>query len=177
TKSDLADPDLALLEASELFPDAEAVAVSARTGQGLDGLRAALDRAAAALASRADGAAPARLHVDRVFTIRGSGTVVTGTLWSGDIGRGDEMELLPARRRVRVRGVQVHDEAVDRAPAGQRVAVNLTGVGVGEASRGDVLASAASGLAPTYRLDASLSFVESEPEHSERVQIHHGTRE
>ena len=174
TKCDLADPEPAMLECADLLPEASSiVAVSSRTGQGLDDLRAALDQAAAEVRSRAERASPARLHVDRVFTIRGAGTVVTGTLWSGDIGRGDEMELLPARRRVRVRGVQVHDEAVDRAPAGQRVAVNLTGVGVGEASRGDVLASAASGLAPTYRLDASLSFVESEPEHSERVQIHH----
>ena len=178
TKCDLADPEPAMLECADLLPGASSiVAVSSRTGQGLDDLRAALDQAAAEVRSRAERASPARLHVDRVFTIRGAGTVVTGTLWSGDIGRGDEMELLPARRRVRVRGVQVHDEAVDRAPAGQRVAVNLTGVGVGEASRGDVLASAASGLAPTYRLDASLSFVEGEPEHSERVQIHHGTRE
>ena len=72
TKSDLADPDLALIEASELFPASEAVAVSARTGQGIEDLRAALDRASAAVASRADATdSPARLHVDRVFTIRG----------------------------------------------------------------------------------------------------------
>jgi selenocysteine-specific elongation factor len=112
-----------------------------------------------------------------VFTVRGAGTVVTGTLWSGLVCRGDEMELLPDRRRVRVRGVQVHDQAVDRAAAGQRVAVNLTGVEVRSVSRGDVLASATSGLLPSYRFDASLSFADGEPEHSERVQIHHGTRE
>jgi len=99
TKSDLADPDLALIEASELLPDAEAVAVSARTGAGLEELRAALERAAATVDSRAQAAAPVRLHVDRVFTIRGAGTVVTGTLWSGQVGRGDELELLPAGRR------------------------------------------------------------------------------
>jgi selenocysteine-specific elongation factor len=73
--------------------------------------------------------------------------------------------------------VEVHDEAVDRAAAGQRVAVNLTGVGVRELARGDVLASAASGLAPSYRVDASLSFADRQPEHADRVQIHHGTRE
>ena len=95
TKSDLADPELALIEASELLPGAEVIAVSARTGAGIDDLRAALDRACAVLESRADVAAPARLHIDRVFTIRGAGTVVTGTLWSGEIGRGDELELLP----------------------------------------------------------------------------------
>ncbi len=178
TKSDLADPDLALIEASELLPDAEAVAVSARTGAGLDELRVALERACATVASRADADAPARLHVDRVFTIRGAGTVVTGTLWSGQIGRGDELELLPPGRRVRVRGVQVHDQPVDRAPAGQRVAVNLTGTAVDEIERGDVLVSGHGGVRATYRFDAELDFrPDAEPEHGERVQIHHGTRE
>src|SRR5579884_1463896 len=80
TKSDVIDPEMALLEAEELLPGVEAVAVSARSGAGLDELRSALDRAAAAVASRADDGAPTRLHVDRVFTIRGAGTVVTGTL-------------------------------------------------------------------------------------------------
>jgi selenocysteine-specific elongation factor len=178
TKSDLADPDLALIEASELLPGAEAVAVSARTGAGLDELRAALERACETVASRAIAGAAARLHVDRVFTIRGAGTVVTGTLWSGQIGRGDELELLPAGRRVRVRGVQVHDQPVDRAPAGQRVAVNLTGTSVGEIERGDVLVSGDGGLRVSYRVDAELEFrPDTEPEHGDRVQIHHGTRE
>ncbi len=178
TKSDLADPDLALIEASELLPDAEAVAVSARTGAGLDELRAALERASASVASRADPDAPARLHVDRVFTIRGAGTVVTGTLWSGEVGRGDELELLPPGRRVRVRGVQVHDQPVDRAPAGQRVAVNLTGTAVDEIDRGDVLVSGHGSLRASYRVDAELEFrPDAEPEHGDRVQVHHGTRE
>jgi selenocysteine-specific elongation factor len=179
TKTDLADPDLALLEASELLPEAEAVAVSARTGAGLDELRAALERVCAAVDSRADAdAAPVRLHVDRVFTIRGAGTVVTGTLWSGQVGRGDELELLPAGRRVRVRGVQVHDQPVDRAPAGQRVAVNLTGTAVDEIERGDVLVSGDGNLRVTYRVDAELEFrPDGQPEHGDRVQIHHGTRE
>ncbi|MGN6870786.1 MAG: selenocysteine-specific translation elongation factor [Solirubrobacteraceae bacterium] len=178
TKSDLADPDLALIEASELLPEAEAVAVSARTGAGLDELRSALERACETVAARADANAAARLHVDRVFTIRGAGTVVTGTLWSGEIGRGDELELLPAGRRVRVRGVQVHDQPVDRAPAGQRVAVNLTGTAVDEIERGDVLVSGDGKLRVTYRVDAELEFrPDDEPEHGDRVQIHHGTRE
>jgi selenocysteine-specific elongation factor len=179
TKSDLADPEVALIEASELFPDSEAVAVSARTGEGIEELRAALDRACAAIGSRADAASSAaRLHIDRVFTIRGAGTVVTGTLWTGAIGRGDELEVLPQGRRVRVRGVQVHDESVDRAPAGQRVAVNLTGVAVDEIDRGDVLVGNGSKVRPSYRVDAKLDFAaHEEPEHGERVQIHHGTRE
>ncbi len=178
TKSDLADPDVALIEASELYPDSEVVAVSARTGAGLDELRASLERAAASVASRADAeSAAARLHIDRVFTIRGAGTVVTGTLWAGQIGRGDELELLPQGRRVRVRGVQVHDQPVDRAPAGQRVAVNLTGTAVDEIERGDVLVSGGGGVWPTYRVDVDLEFAGREADPGERVQIHHGTRE
>ncbi len=177
TKSDLADPEVALIEASELFPASEAVAVSARTGDGIEELRAALDRAAGNVAARADSEAAARLHVDRVFTIRGAGTVVTGTLWSGEIGHGDELTLLPQGRRVRVRGVQVHDQPLERAPAGQRVAVNLTGLAVAEIERGDVLVGTESGLRPSYRVDAELEFGEEEPEHGARVQVHHGTRE
>jgi len=178
TKSDLADPELALLEASELMPEAEAVAVSARTGAGLDELRAALDRAAGAVDSRADGDGAVRLHIDRVFTIRGAGTVVTGTLWSGAIGRGDELTVLPGMRRARVRGVQVHDQPVDLADAGQRVAVNLTGLATDEIDRGDVLVASNGGVRPTYRIDAELEFdPDAEPDTGDRVQIHHGTRE
>jgi selenocysteine-specific elongation factor len=174
TKSDLADPEVALLEAAELLPAPDAIPVSARTGEGLGELRAALDRAAGTVVSRAIRGGPARLHIDRVFTIRGAGTVVTGTLWSGEVTRGQELELLPGGRRVRVRGVQVHDQPVDHAAAGGRVAVNLTGVSVDQVARGDVLASAASGLAATYLIDAQLDF---DPEHGDRVQVHHGTRE
>jgi selenocysteine-specific elongation factor len=113
-----------------------------------------------------------------VFSIRGAGTVVTGTLWSGEVGRGDELMLLPVGRRVRVRGVQVHDQAVERAAAGQRVAINLTGISLAEVSRGDVLASAQPTIAPTYRIDAALQWEpDAEPASGERVQVHHGTRE
>ena len=177
TKSDLGDPEIAMLEASELLPGAEAVAVSARTGDGLEELRAALDRAAGSVDSRADASGLARLHVDRAFTIRGAGTVVTGTLWSGQVARGDEVVLLPGDRRARVRGVQVHDQPLEEAAAGQRVALNLTGVSVDEVRRGDVVAAGASDVRPGYLLDARLEFSGREPEHGDRVQIHHGTRE
>jgi selenocysteine-specific elongation factor len=177
TKSDLADPGPAREASSELFPNAELVPVSARTGAGLDELREALDRAAESSGSTTN-AGGARLHVDRVFTIRGAGTVLTGTLWSGEVGRGDELLLLPAGRSVRVRGVQVHDRSLTRAAAGQRVAVNLTGVALGEVARGDVLSSADAGLRPTYRIDAALQWEpDGEPAPGERVQVHHGTRE
>jgi selenocysteine-specific elongation factor len=177
TKCDLADPDAARREAAELLPGAEIVSVSARTGAGLNELRGALDRVAAVVPSRAETPGGARLHIDRVFTIRGAGTVVTGTLWSGRIVRGDALELLPRGRRVRAREVQVHDRSVERAEAGQRVAVNLAGIGVGELARGDVLIGLASGPSEAYRLDAELSFEDAEPAGGERVQIHHGTRE
>ncbi len=186
TKSDLADPEAAALEAAQLLPGAQPIPVSARTGAGLDDLRAALDRVARTIPSRAVKPGPARLHIDRVFTIRGAGTVVTGTLWSGTIGRSDELQLLPSGRRVRVRGVHVHDEAVQRASAGQRVAINLTNAAVSDVDRGDVLAALGPGLAPTFLIDAELEFGERErerererrePQHGDRVQVHHGTRE
>ena len=177
TKSDVANPETAAIEAGELLPDAVVVAVSARTGEGLDELRAALDQVAAPIHSRAEQNGHPRLHIDRAFTIRGAGTVVTGTLWAGSIGRGDELALLPAGRRARVRGVQIHDQAVERARAGQRVAVNLTAMAVADVARGDVLTSADSDLRPTYLIDAQLEFPEREPEHGDRVQVHHGTRE
>jgi selenocysteine-specific elongation factor len=177
TKADLADPELAMLEASELLPGAELVAVSARTGAGLDTLRHTLDRVAAALVSRGGAGGAARLHIDRAFTIRGAGTVVTGTLWSGALARGDELVILPSGREARVRGVQVHDESVERAAAGQRVAVNLVGVSVDEVARGDVLVGAGGDVRPTYLIDARLELGDRELEHGDRVQVHHGTGE
>ncbi len=177
TKSDLADHAPAEMEASDLLPGVDVVPVSVRTGDGLAALLAALDRVTQSVGSRADAPGPARLHIDRVFTIRGAGTVVTGTLWSGSIARGDTLELLPGGRRVRVRGVQVHGEALAGAAAGQRIAVNLTGIGRAEISRGQVLTSAGSEFRPTYVIDAELTFGPDEPAPGERVQIHHGTRE
>jgi selenocysteine-specific elongation factor len=180
TKADLADPELALAEAADLLPDAEAVAVSARTGAGLDELAAALDRAAAKLPSRASAAGALRLHVDRSFTIRGAGTVVTGTLWSGTAAPGDEVVLLPQGRRTRVRAVQVHAAPAERADAGQRVALNLAGVAVGEVARGDVVVAAGGDQPrPTFRIDAALEWArpDARPDGGARVAVHHGTRE
>ncbi|HZO77318.1 MAG TPA: selenocysteine-specific translation elongation factor, partial [Solirubrobacteraceae bacterium] len=175
TKSDAADPVVAAAEVAELLPGIPVIPVSARTGEGVGDLRGALDQAALQVRGRAGEAVPdavSRLHVDRVFTIRGAGTVVTGTLWSGEVGRGDELVLLPTGRRVRVRGVQVHDQPVTRASAGQRVAVNLTGTAVTDVARGDVLASAQPDIAPTYRMDAALRWEpDAEPASGERVQV------
>jgi selenocysteine-specific elongation factor len=174
TKADVADPALAVAEAAELLPGAEVVACSARTGAGVEDVRAALDRVAAGVPGRGDGDGGTVLHVDRAFTIRGAGTVVTGTLWSGAVAAGDRLVLLPADRPVRVRSVQVHDEPVERAGAGQRVALNLAGVAVREVARGDVVA-APGAVAPARLLDCALTLREAR--HGMRAHVHHGTRE
>jgi selenocysteine-specific elongation factor len=178
TKADRADPAGATAQAAALLPGAEVVPVSAKTGAGIGELRTALERAADRAAARtAEGGL--RLHVDRVFTIRGAGTVVTGTLWSGVAERGAEVTILPGGRRSRVRGVQVHDSSVERAEAGQRVALNLVGVEVREVARGDVVVGAGVDVAPAYRVDAALTWADPalRPDHGDRVQVHHGTRE
>jgi selenocysteine-specific elongation factor len=156
TKADAVDEEtleLALEEARELVPGAEVVAVSAKTGAGLDELRAALAR----LPVTERGATGAtRLYVDRAFTLQGVGTVATGTLWSGAISVGDALRAEPSGRAVRVRSVQVHDAPVERAEAGQRVAVNLPAVERRELARGDVLVEPGS-YASSYRLDVRLT--------------------
>ena len=175
TKADLVDEEtleLARVEAEELVPGAPVVATSARTGAGLEELRAALVEVAAGVARpEADG--PARLHVDRAFTLRGIGTVATGTLWSGTIGEGDELRVEPRGRSVRVRSVQVHDRPVERAEAGQRVAVALPGVERQELRRGDVLATPGA-FRPSFRVDVVLEALGEIPP---RVMLHHGTAE
>jgi selenocysteine-specific elongation factor len=179
TKADMASPDRALEEAAALLPGAEAVAVSARTGDGLEALRAALERAASQVPGRAGAAGGLRLHVDRAFSVRGAGTVVTGTLWSGEAARGAAVTVLPAGRRARVRAVEVHDAPVERAAAGERVALNLAGLDRHEVARGDVIVAAADGIAPTYRVDAALAWAapDARPDGGARVAVHHGTRE
>ncbi len=175
TKSDLVDEEtlgLARIEAEELVPGAPVVVTSARTGAGLDELRAALAEVAAGTEQHpADG--PARLHIDRSFTLRGIGTVVTGTLWSGTIGDGDELRVEPQGRTVRVRSVQVHDRPVERAGAGQRVAVSLPGVERREIKRGEVLVTPGA-FRPSFRLDVALEGAGDLPD---RIQLHHGTAE
>jgi selenocysteine-specific elongation factor len=199
TKADLADPAEAAAQAAELLPGCEIVACSARTGEGLGDVVAALERLAAgvpgrsasssagpsgatARGGRAGSISAARspaddapvLHVDRVFTVAGRGTVVTGTLWSGVLATGAALELSPGARAVRVRGLEVHGRPQERAGAGQRVAVALSGVRRREVSRGDVLAAPGSRVERAV-LDCALDL--REPRHGERVHVHHGTRE
>jgi selenocysteine-specific elongation factor len=170
TKVDLVDDEtraLAAAAAEELVPSAPLIEVSATTGEGITELRAAL----AAVTSEATcltsgvqihplsqtppGDSPV-LHVDRVFTIAGHGTVVTGTLWSGRIERGQRVTVLPSGREARVRSIEVHDQALEVAEAHQRVALNLGGIERGEIGRGDVIATDTAGVEATYRLDVDL---------------------
>jgi selenocysteine-specific elongation factor len=185
TKVDLADPDtldVVRLDVQELvagsfLEQAPVVAVSARTGEGLEGLRAALARVAGrASPRRADG--PARIPVDRVFSVKGFGTVVTGTLASGTLHTDAEVIALPRRRPLRVRGLQVHGQPTTTAVAGQRVALNLSGIELGEIARGESLCEPGA-FEPTRRLDAVLELVAgTRPlKHGARVRFHQGTTE
>ncbi len=149
TKVDLIDDpewlDLVTLDVAELLSetalaDSPIIPVSARTGEGLDDLLAALADALAGRPAQADRGRP-HLPVDRVFTVSGFGTVVTGTLTGGALRVGDEVAIQPAGGHARIRGLQVHKETVDRATPGSRVAVNLSGVDKQDIQRGDVLAA------------------------------------
>jgi selenocysteine-specific elongation factor len=175
TKADAARPGRlseALVEARQLVPDAEPVAVSAKTGSGLADLLAALSRASDGIEPRpADG--PTRLFLDRAFKLRGIGTVATGTLWSGSIGPGDMLTAEPGALPVRVRSVEVHDEAVERAEAGQRVAVALPRVPVARLPRGTALVEPGA-YDVSYRLDLALDEAAPVPA---RVTAHHGSAE
>ncbi|MGA2348512.1 MAG: selenocysteine-specific translation elongation factor, partial [Candidatus Sulfotelmatobacter sp.] len=148
TKSDAVDAetlDVVRLEVEEFLHGTfldnpnSIVAVSSLTGAGLDDLKHALIAAAAEVRPR-DSRALARLPVDRVFTMKGFGTVVTGTLVAGTIHREEELEVFPTGQRVRVRGVQVHGQSADSAVAGQRTALNLAGASTDDLSRGMTLA-------------------------------------
>lgn len=154
------------------------VPVSSKTGEGLNGLLEELARLAAQVQERsADGVF--RLPIDRVFTIKGFGTVVTGTLISGSIRTDDTVEILPQQVTARVRNVQIHDQPVEMASAGQRTALNLHGVEKTSIQRGDILTEP-NLLKPTYMLDAYLSLVanaDKPMKDRSRVRFHHGTSE
>jgi len=146
------------------------VAVSSLTGAGIDELKRELARVAGEVPAR-DSTAIARLPIDRVFTMKGFGTVVTGTLISGAIHKEDELEVFPGGRRVRVRGVQVHGKSAEQAFAGQRTALNLAGATTEELARGMMLAPASTFFSSS-RLDVELSLLPSAKALRDRARVH-----
>jgi selenocysteine-specific elongation factor len=188
TKSDAVDAetlDVVRLEVEDFLrgtflepPKAPLMAVSSLTGAGLDDLKHAMIAATGEVEPR-DSRALARLPIDRVFTMKGFGTVVTGTLISGTIHREEELEVFPTARRVRVRGVQVHGQSADSAVAGQRTALNLTNVSTDDLKRGMTLAPTAA-LVATRRMDVRLRLLASAPrplKNKARVHFHCYTME
>ena len=187
TKSDLVDEDFLGLvaesvrdELARIFPasDWPIVHVSARTGDGIDDLKAAvLDAASRTRARRDDDLF--RMPVDRAFSVRGVGTVVTGTVWSGAVEVGEEVRILPGDRTARVRGVQVHGVTVQRGAAGQRAALALVGIELSQVGRGDVLTGSALWRETRY-LDAELLLLADSPwplKYWQRLRFHIGTAE
>ena len=185
TKSDLVDNEtleLVRMEAEEFLAgsflgNAPLVPVSAKTGAGLGELKKALS-AAAASAPAKDAARYFRLPIDRAFAMKGFGSVVTGTLISGTVGPGDEVELFPSGERLRVRGVESGGKPVDRAMPGQRTALNLAGIEHTALKRGMVLATPGK-LRKTRRIDVRLELLPSarKMKQGSRVHFHAGTAE
>jgi selenocysteine-specific elongation factor len=188
TKSDAVDAetlDVVRLEVEEFLrgtflesPQSPIVAVSSLTGAALDELKAAIVKVADQIPPR-DSTALARLPIDRVFTMKGFGTVVTGTLISGTINREEELEVFPGSQQVRVRGVQVHGQAADAAFAGQRTALNLAGASIEDLSRGMTLAPPNT-FAATRKADVKLQLLASAPralKNRSRVHFHSHTLE
>ncbi|MDD2540052.1 MAG: selenocysteine-specific translation elongation factor, partial [Desulfuromonadaceae bacterium] len=186
TKRDMVDQEWLDLVTEEVrdfvsgsfLENAPIVPVSSRTAEGLDALKAVLTRLANEVAEkRREG--HFRLPVDRVFTMTGFGTVVTGTLLSGEITVGDELELLPSGREGRVRGIQAHGSKVEKGLAGQRLAVNVQGVALDQVRRGDVVVPRnlfQTTRAVDVRLD-HLSTAPRELKHRTSVQLHSATYE
>jgi selenocysteine-specific elongation factor len=187
TKIDLVDDDLRQLveaevsdfvEGSFLAPESPML-VSSNTGQGIEELKEKLVQMARKIADR-NPRAVMRLPIDRVFTIKGFGTVVTGTLVAGHVRAGDELELQPpGTRKIRVRGVQVHGHALPEASAGERVALNLQGLDASEAVRGQVLVPP-DRLSAGSMMDVRLELIPSAPRPlrtRSRVRLHLGTAE
>jgi selenocysteine-specific elongation factor len=186
TKSDMVDADtldVVRLEVEDFFrgtflnKPGSIINVSSLTGAGIADLKRAV-KAVADAPSRDPRAIP-RLPIDRVFTMKGFGTVVTGTLIAGTIGREDELEVFPVRKVVRVRGVQVHGQAANQAVAGQRTALNIANAAAEDLSRGMTLAPPAT-FEPTRKVDVKLRMLRSAPtalKNRMRVHFHSYTME
>jgi selenocysteine-specific elongation factor len=175
---ELVRDDVATLVRETFLEGAPIVPVSAKTGTGLDTLRTTLARLAASVPARGVDQL-ARLPIDRVFTIKGFGTVVTGTLAAGALGVDDRVEVFPRGLVAKVRGLQVHGHAVERAVAGQRTAINLQGLERAAVERGDVIGHAGT-LSATTLVDVGLEMLADAPralKSRDRVRLHAGTSE
>jgi selenocysteine-specific elongation factor len=180
TKADLVDEDTLSVVRMEIedfvkgsFLDvgrSPVVAVSAFKGTGLDELKREIARLSVEVPAR-DTEALFRLPIDRVFTMKGFGAVVTGTLIAGKIKKEEEVEVFPARKRARIRGVQVHGSSADQAIAGQRTALNLAGIQMEELARGMTLA-APGAFEPTQRIDVQISLLKDARPLKNRSRVH-----
>lgn len=186
TKIDLVEEELLQLVEAEVrelvagsfLAGAPVIPVSARTGAGLERLKTGLAAAAEGLPER-DSGTLVRMPIDRVFTIRGFGTVVTGTLISGMLEAGDPVEILPAGLRTSVRGIQVHGRTVPRAFAGERTAINVQNLGVSQLTRGDLITGPGL-LRVTSLVDVRIELLAEAPQPlgmRARVRLHHGSAE
>jgi selenocysteine-specific elongation factor len=187
TKIDLVDDaellELVRLDAAELVEDsflenAPIIAASAKTGEGIEQLKETIANLAARIPPRTNETV-ARLPIDRAFSVKGFGAVATGTLIAGEINETDELEILPLKRKVRVRGLQTHGAAVKTARAGQRAAVNLGGIEHQEITRGMVLTEK-DVLRPTQIFDAEIEVLKDAKrsvKSRQRVRVHIGTIE
>ena len=175
---DLVEADLLEVLEGTVLDGAPVVRCSARTGEGLEQLLSELDDYLATSAPRRDVGKP-RLPVDRVFTVAGFGTVVTGTLNDGTLATGQEVEILPSGITARIRGLQTHKQKIDQAVPGSRVAVNLTGVSKDQVFRGDVVTTPG-WLQPTLLVDCYLRYLPDAPlplKHNTRVDFFSGAAE
>ena len=186
TQSDLVDSDQITLVGMEIedlihptrFAGAPVVSVSAVTGQGLDELKLTIEKVLKTAQPRRDTGKP-RLPIDRVFTISGSGTVVTGTLEDGSFMLGQEVQILPPALSSRIKNLQAHKSKLNSIGPGNRVAVNLVGLSLAEIKRGQVLTTPG-WLTPTNLIDARLKLL-AQPDrplrHNTEVSLHTGSAE
>jgi len=175
---DLVEEEVLELVQGTFLEGADLFRVSALTGDGIEALKARLEEMIVETAEKR-AATPFRLPVDRAFLVKGFGLVCTGTVLGGELGEGDSVEVQPAGRAGRVRGLQQHGQTVSRVKAGDRAAINLSGVEHGQVERGDVLAGPGC-FQPTYMLDARLRLLSSSPGElvqRARVRLHLGTAE
>ena len=186
TKKDMVDEEWLMLVEDEIeeylkesiLAKAPIIAVSAITGEGIEELKEQI-QTLSVLVQEKSSSGYARLPIDRVFSISGFGTVITGTLWSGKIKVGEILELMPSQKQVKIRTIQVHNEKTDTAFAGQRVAVNLQGIELNEIKRGYLLTTPGAFI-PSYRIDARLRLLPASNRiirNWNRIRFHLGTDE